>query len=84
MSVNVSPVGRIGRVAPQGAIRSDRLGEVLIEIRGGVEAFLARDVDGGSIDVDEQIVVVEQTGPQTLLVTRLYDHILNSGASSSP
>lgn len=70
---SASPVGRIGRVARHGAIRPGRLGEVLIEIRGGLEAFLAEDVDGGAIGEDEEIVVVEQTAPRTVLVARLYD-----------
>ncbi|MBJ7521052.1 MAG: hypothetical protein JHC84_15240 [Solirubrobacteraceae bacterium] len=70
---SASPVGRIGRVARHGAIRPGRLGEVLIEIRGGIEAFLAEDVDGGAIGEDEEIVVVEQTAPRTVLVARLYD-----------
>lgn len=70
---SASPIGRIGRVARHGAIRPGRLGEVLIEIRGGVEAFLAEDVDGGAIEEDEEIVVVDQTASRTVLVTRLYD-----------
>ena len=69
----ISPVGAIGRVARAGAIRPGRLGEVLVEIRGGRESFLARDADGGAIDADEEIVVVEYLPPRTVLVTRLYD-----------
>ena len=42
-------------------------------IRGGVEAFLAKDVDGGSIDPYEEIVVVDYEPPRTVLVTRLYE-----------
>jgi hypothetical protein len=70
---SASPVGCIGRVSRQGAIRPGRTGEVLIEIRGGVEAFMARDADGGAIDADEEIVVIEQVAPRTVLVTRLYE-----------
>jgi hypothetical protein len=33
-----SPVGLTGRVSRHGAIRAGRTGEVLVEIRGGVEA----------------------------------------------
>ena len=69
---SASPIGCLGRVSRQGAIRAGRAGEVLIEIRGGVEAFLAHDADGGSIEADEEIVVVEQIAPRTVLVTRLY------------
>jgi hypothetical protein len=68
-----SPVGLTGRVARHGAIRPGRLGEVLIPIRGGLEAFLARDADGGSIDEGEEIVVVERVAAREVLVTRLYE-----------
>ncbi len=66
-------MGCTGRVSRQGAIRPDRVGEVLVEIRGGLESFLARDADGGSIDADEEIVVIELVAPRTVLVTRLYE-----------
>ena len=72
---NVSPIGCTGRVTASGAIRPGRAGEVMVAIRGGVEAYLAHDVDGGSIEPDEEIVVVEQTGPQSVLVSRLYDGV---------
>ena len=70
---SASPVGSTGRVSRHGAIRPGRTGEVLIEIRGGVEAYLARDADGGAIEADEEIVVIEQVAPRTVLVTRLYE-----------
>ena len=66
-------MGCIGRVSRQGAIRPGRTGEVMIEIRGGVEAYMAKDADGGAIDADEEIVVIEQVAPRTVLVTRLYE-----------
>ena len=53
------------------AIRPGRMGEVMVSIRGGVEAFLARDADGGAIDPYEEIVVVDYEPPRTVLVTRL-------------
>jgi hypothetical protein len=68
---SASPVGCVGRVSKQGAIRPGRLGEVLVSIRGGLESFLAKDADGGSIEADEEIVVVERIAPRTVLVTRL-------------
>ena len=70
---SASPVGLTGRVSRHGAIRPGRTGEVLVEIRGGVEAFLASDADGGSIDADEEIVVVEYLPPRMVVVTRLYE-----------
>jgi hypothetical protein len=65
-------IGREGRVSRMGAIRPGRLGEVLIPIDGGLQAYLARDADDGAIEPDEAVVVVEQTAPRTVLVTRLY------------
>jgi len=79
-SSRMSPVGHHGRVTGSGAIRPGQLGEVMIAIRGGVEAYLAHDADGGSVDPYEEIVVVDQTGPQTVMVTRLYDSQPDSGA----
>jgi hypothetical protein len=75
MSASTSPVGCFGRVTSAGAIRPGHIGEVMVAIRGGVEAFLARDVDGGAIDPYEEIVVVEYEPPRTVLVTRLYDDV---------
>ena len=71
MSANTSPIGCCGRVTSAGAIRPGRLGEVMVAIRGGVEAFLAKDADGGAIDPYEEIVVVDYEPPRTVLVTRL-------------
>jgi hypothetical protein len=71
ISANASPVGCVGRVTASGAIRPGHLGEVMVAIRGGVEAFLARDVDGGSIEPYEQIVVIDYVAPRTVLVSRL-------------
>ena len=69
-----SPVGLTGHVSLQGAIRPGRVGEVLVPIRGGLEAFLARDADGGEIGEGEEIVVVERVAAREVLVTRLYEH----------
>jgi hypothetical protein len=44
----------------------------MVAIRGGVEAFLARDVDGGSIEPYAEIVVVEYEPPRLVLVSRIY------------
>ena len=45
----------------------------MVAIRGGVEAFLARDADGGAIDAYEQVAVVDYQPPRTVVVTRLYE-----------
>jgi hypothetical protein len=73
---SASPVGCVGRVSKQGAIRPGRLGEVLVAIRGGMESYLAQDVDGGSIEADEEIVVIERIAPRTVLVTRLNGELI--------
>jgi hypothetical protein len=49
MPASTSPIGSHGRVTASGAIRPGRVGEVMVAIRGGVEAFLSRDADGGAI-----------------------------------
>ena len=73
MPANDSPVGCHGRVTASGAIRPGRVGEVMVSIRGGVEAFLARDADGGAIDAYEEIAVVDYRPPREVVVTRLYE-----------
>ena len=75
MSVHTSPVGCRGRVTSSGGIKPGRTGEVMVAIRGGVEAFLARDVDGGTIDPYTEIVVVDYEPPRTVLVTPLPEEL---------
>ena len=58
-----------------GGIKPGRLGEVMVAIRGGVEAFLAKDVDGGTIDPYTEIVVVDDEPPRTVLVTPLPEEL---------
>ncbi len=43
----------------------------MVAIRGGVEAFLAKDADGGEILPYTEIVVVDYEPPRTVLVTPL-------------
>jgi hypothetical protein len=71
MSASTSPIGCRGRVSASGAIRPGRLGEVLVEIRGGVEAFLARDADGGPVPAEAEVVVVDYEPPRLVVVTPL-------------
>jgi hypothetical protein len=73
MPASTSPIGCNGRVTSTGAIRPGGLGEVMIAIRGGVEAFLARDADGGEIGPYEEVAVVSYEPPRTVVVTRLYE-----------
>lgn len=73
MPASSSPIGSHGRVTATGAIQPGKLGEVMVAIRGGVEAFLARDADGGRIDPYEEVAVVAYEPPRTVVVTRLYE-----------
>ena len=61
-------VGKVGRVT--GTIAPGRLGEVMIPIRGGSEAYHARAAESAeTISVGSRIVVVEYFPPRTVLVT---------------
>ena len=71
--MNQSPVGCHGRVTSTGGITPGRTGEVMVAIRGGVEAFLARDADGGEIRPYTEVVVVDYVPPRTVLVTPLQE-----------
>ena len=63
-------VGKMGRVT--GRIGPDRLGEVMISIRGGTESFHAYAADRTDpIAVGVQIVVVDYLPPRTVIVTAL-------------
>ncbi len=71
MSAGESPIGARGRVTSSGAIRPGMTGEVFINIRGGVEHFMARDVDGGSIAPHTEVVVVDYVPPRVVIVSPL-------------
>jgi hypothetical protein len=59
-------VGKIGRVT--GTIRPGKLGEVMIPVRGGSEAFLARSDGGNDIPAGARVVVVEYHPPRTVII----------------
>ena len=65
-------VGCHGRLTRHGGIEPGRLGEVMIAVDGGVQAFLARDADGGRIPPLTEVAVVDRVGARTLIVTPLY------------
>ena len=71
MSSAESPIGARGRVTSTGAIRPGRTGEVMVTIRGGVEAFMARDVDGGAIEPYTEVVVIDYEPPRVVIVSAL-------------
>jgi membrane protein implicated in regulation of membrane protease activity len=61
-------VGRVGRVT--GAITPGHLGEVMIPVRGGSEAFNAYSTDRAeTIGKGTRIVVVEYFPPRTVVVS---------------
>lgn len=61
-------VGRVGRVT--GRITPGHLGEVMIAVRGGSEAFNAYGSDPGQeIGKGTRIVVVEYFPPRTVVVS---------------
>ena len=63
-------VGKVARVT--GTIPPGKLGEVMVPVRGGSEAFHAYAVDGDeTIDRGQRVVVVEYYPPRTVVVTRM-------------
>ena len=63
-------VGKIGRVT--GTIAPGKLGEVMVPVRGGTEAFIAYASDtDDTIDPGSRIVVVEYHPPRTVVVARM-------------
>lgn len=63
-------IGKVGRVT--GTIAPDRIGEVMIPVRGGSEAFHAYSCDDGTTLVPgSRIVVVEYFAPRTVVVAPL-------------
>ena len=62
--------GKIGRVT--GTIRPGLLGEVMLPVRGGTEAFNAYAADTDDIiSVGSRIVVVEYHPPRTVVVAKM-------------
>ncbi|HEX7135176.1 MAG TPA: hypothetical protein VF228_21565 [Iamia sp.] len=63
-------VGKTGRVT--GRVGPHRIGEVMVPVRGGTEAFHARPVDDATeIAVGARVVVVEYHPPRTVFVSPL-------------
>ena len=63
-------VGKLGRVT--GTVGPGLVGEVMIPVRGGVEAFYASAADPGeTIPVGTSVLVVEYYPPRDVTVTRL-------------
>ena len=63
-------VGKVGRVT--GTIGPGQIGEVMVPIRGGSEAFHAYASDSDeTMTTGSRIVVVEYYPPRTVVVARL-------------
>ena len=63
-------MGKIGRVTS--TIQAGRMGEVMIPVRGGSEAFNARAADADEIiTTGTRVVVVEYFPPRTVIVTKM-------------
>jgi hypothetical protein len=65
--VAADAVGKMGRVSVP--ISPGVPGEVIIQIRGGSEAYTAYTQNEEALALNTRIVVVEQLSPRTLLVT---------------
>ena len=63
-------IGKMGRVT--GTISSGKLGEVMVPIRGGSEAFNAYAADADDVlTPGTRIVIVEYHPPRTVVVTKM-------------
>jgi hypothetical protein len=62
-------VGKIGRVT--GSVKPGAIGEVMIPVRGGSEAFLARADGEAIIPAGARVVIVEYHPPRTVVVEAL-------------
>jgi hypothetical protein len=63
-------IGKVGRVT--GLVAPGTVGEVMLPVRGGSEAFYAYPADGEEVLVPgTRIVVVDYEPPRTVTVTRI-------------
>jgi hypothetical protein len=62
-------VGKIGRVT--GTVQPGAVGEVMIPIRGGSEAFLARTDGERALPAGTRVIVTEYLPPRTVVVSEL-------------
>ena len=63
-------IGKVGRVT--GTVAPGKLGEVMVPVRGGSEAFHAYATDSDeTIPPGSRVVVVEYFAPRTVVVSRI-------------
>jgi hypothetical protein len=61
-------IGKVGRVT--GTVAPKKLGEVMVTVRGGSEAFHAYSADSKeTIRVGTRVVIVEYFPPRTVVVS---------------
>ena len=61
-------IGKVGRVT--GTVAPKKLGEVMVTVRGGSEAFHAYSADSNeTIRVGTRVVIVEYFPPRTVVVS---------------
>jgi hypothetical protein len=60
-------VGKIGRITA--TVKPGKVGEVMIPVRGGSEAFLARTDEGHELATGSRVVVIEYVPPRTVIVS---------------
>ena len=60
-------VGKTGRVT--GRVGPGRIGEVMLSVRGGTEAYHAYSADDQEIAPGTRVLVVETLPPRTVVVT---------------
>ena len=69
MSADTSVVGKVGRVT--GRVARGTVGEVMVAVRGGSEAFYAYAyADGETFEVGDRVVVIESHPPRSVLISR--------------
>lgn len=62
-------IGKTGRVT--GKVGPGRIGEVMVAVRGGTEAFHAYSADDEDIPTGTRVLVIEILPPRTIVVTPL-------------
>ena len=69
MTADTSVVGKVGRVT--GRVARGTVGEVMVAIRGGSEAFYAYAYEADeTFEVGDRVVVVESHPPRSVLISR--------------
>jgi hypothetical protein len=69
VTADTSVIGKVGRVT--GRVARGSVGEVMVGVRGGSEAFFAYPYDATeTFDVGDRVVVVEYEPPRTVLISR--------------